>query len=172
MCTLQEYEVPREILHIERSKNLLGGTTSKEMAAKLEQKSTMDKSTEKGYVNAFTWMLQFEEAAQSQYVVQFNVKDIRVKRSDSDSEREFCIKHEVSSTKYWVNGVCEFVLRFSSSFFLCRPAKVSRIVRGCRRIGCGLFYIETVQPTHFMHADRWLCENLQQRFHFRRNHRT
>lgn len=98
MCTLQEYEVPREILQIERSKHLLGGTTSKEIAAKLGQTSTMDKSIERGYANAFTKMLQFEEAAQSQYVIQFNAKEIRLKRSDSDSEREFCIKHEVSET--------------------------------------------------------------------------
>lgn len=96
MCTLQEYDVPKEILSIERNKHLLGGTKPKEIASKLEQStSTMDKSIKRGYKNAFTKMLQFEEAAQSQYVIQFNVNEIRLKRSDSDSEREFCIKHEV-----------------------------------------------------------------------------
>lgn len=94
MCTLEEYGLPIEISEIERKKKLLGGTTPKEIVARFGQ-STLDKSVESGYLNAFKKMLHFEEAAQSQYLVQFNTKNIQVERSDSNSEREFCIKNDV-----------------------------------------------------------------------------
>lgn len=114
MCTLEEYGVPFEISEIVRNKKLLGGTMPKEILAKFGQSSMLDKSIESGYVNAFKKMLQFEEAAQSQYLIQFNAKNIQLKRSDSDSEREFCIKNDVRK--------CCFVFLssawFNTDFFL------------------------------------------------------
>lgn len=118
MCTLPEYGVPKEILQIEQSKKLLGGTTPKEIAEQLGQSSMLDKSTERGYANAFRRMLQFEEAAQSQYVIQFNTKDIQLKRSDSGSEREFCIKNDVRTMMAQMMFFFFTILtRFSPSLF-------------------------------------------------------
>lgn len=114
MCTLEEYGLPIEISEIERKKKLLGGTT-KEIVARFGQ-STLDKSVESGYLNAFTKMLHFEEAAQSQYLVQFNTKNIQVKRSDSNSEREFCIKNDVRNQFRHEPYTC-----FDADFFLSFP---------------------------------------------------
>lgn len=95
MCTLKEYGLPTDVLEIEKNKKFLGGATSKEIAAQFGL-STLDKSTESGYLRAFTKMLQFEEAAQSQFVSQFNAKGIQLTHPNSESEREFCIKNDVS----------------------------------------------------------------------------
>lgn len=90
MCRLPKYDVPEEIFEIEKSKK------SKEAAAELSvQLSKLDKSTKRGYVEAFTKMVQFEEAAQSLDLTQFNTKYIKLRRSDSGSEQKFCIKKNV-----------------------------------------------------------------------------
>lgn len=94
MCILQEYGLPTEIMKIERSKKLLGSVTPKEIVKQFGQLA-LDKSSESGYVNAFTKMLQFEEASQSQFLAQFNIKEIKLCHFDSESEREFCIKNDV-----------------------------------------------------------------------------
>lgn len=95
MCALEEYHLPHEIGKIEQNKKLLGGTTAKEIAAQFGQ-TAFDRSTERGYFGAFTKMLQFEEAAQSQFLMQFNMKNIHLRPSTTGtSEREFCIKNEV-----------------------------------------------------------------------------
>lgn len=94
MCILKAHDLPNEILEIEQNNKLLGTVTSKEIAAQFKQ-SALDTANESGYVKAFTKMLQFEEAAQSQYLIQFNTKELRLSRSNSDSEREFCIKNDV-----------------------------------------------------------------------------
>lgn len=94
MCALNAYELPKEIMKIERNRKLLGATTAKEIDAQFGQ-GTFDRSTESGYVGAFTKMLQFEEAAQSQFLIQFNANSIKVTATESESGREFGIKNEV-----------------------------------------------------------------------------
>lgn len=96
MSTLDEYALPNEISEIERNRTLLGGTTAKEIATRFGS-SVFDRATESGYVGAFKKMLQFEEAAQSHFLVQFNTKGIQLGRNrESESDREFCIKNDVS----------------------------------------------------------------------------
>lgn len=109
MCTLKEYEVPIEISQIERKKKLVSAMTAKEFASRFGL-STLNKSTERGYIDSFTKMLHFEEAAQSQFLTQFNTKGIQLCRSKSESAREFCIKNDVSVTELnWNKMIFLFV---------------------------------------------------------------
>lgn len=86
MCALNGYDVPAEISAIAQRNGQLGAVTPKELTTLF---SSMDKTTETGYKKAYSTMIHFEEAAQSQIVVQFNTKDIQL--SYSGNGREFRI---------------------------------------------------------------------------------
>lgn len=187
MCTLKEYGLPAEIMRIEQSSRLLGGTTSKEIVAKFGP-LMLDKSIESGYLKAFQTMLQFEEAAQSQFLVQFNTKEIKLSRSDSGSEREFCIKNDVSVANLSVavpwyfcsscSSCCCYIklhinilMWILSIFTPSITVESGHIDWSSRRIGCGLLYIKTIQFAYLSCSNFGPNQNMQQRIHFHRNHR-
>lgn len=90
MSQLKGYDVPEKILTVERSKGSLGAVTSKDLTRLFD---TMDISIETGYKNAFSTMIHFEEAAQSQYLIQFNTENLKI--TYSSKGREFRIANDV-----------------------------------------------------------------------------
>lgn len=113
MCALREYDVPVEITEIEQNKNRLDGVKPNRIEAMFEQ-SSIDKTTENGYVKAFTKMIEFEEAAQSQFLVQFNTKNIQLSHSESNAKQELYIKNNVRfNQQVIVLWICSFLHKFS-----------------------------------------------------------
>lgn len=91
MRTLKDYNLPDAMLDIERK------LTPKQIASLVEESSPAAlKSSETNYVNAFRKMLHFEEACESQFLLQFNTRNIRLKNVCG---REYCIRNDVSTTR-------------------------------------------------------------------------
>lgn len=94
MCTIADYDVPRNVLNIEQNQSKSDG----EIAPELEQMHLLKplrRTNESKYFASYTMMIHLEEAAQSRFVVQFNHQNIQL--IYSGSKRVFHIKNEVSS---------------------------------------------------------------------------
>lgn len=88
MAPLQLFEVPANILSIER-----GDATLDKTIKNLSQ----SRQNETDYITMYTMMVHLEEAAQSQFLLQFNQKNIRL--SYSGEHRVFRIKNDVSNRR-------------------------------------------------------------------------
>lgn len=86
MAALKNFDIPSEILNIDKDDN-------SELLRKIEQ-STRTRSSQMKYIRAYTTMIYLEEAEQSQFLLQFNAKHLRISHNTG---RIFSIKNDVST---------------------------------------------------------------------------
>lgn len=86
MAVLKNFDIPSEILNIDKDDN-------SELLRKIEQ-STRTRLSQMKYIRAYTTMIHLEEAEQSQVLRQFNVKNLRISHNTG---RIFSIKNDVST---------------------------------------------------------------------------
>lgn len=138
MCLLKGYDVPQEIIKMEASKHLLGGVNPRHMEEILDRLK-LNKDSEDGYFKAYTKMIHFEEAAQSQFLMQFNTKHIQINLSED--EKEFRIKIEVNQ-----RNIIIWVL-FSNWCFELKP-KIADLVEAVEESLVDHFILKPVHASH------------------------
>lgn len=93
MYDLESSEVPAEILSIDQGNGAFSDDNPPEIERLLDKK-LLSRSNSKDYYEAYTTMIHLEEAAQSEFISQFNTKNIRLRYTDES--RQFCIRNDVS----------------------------------------------------------------------------
>lgn len=93
MCELKRSDVPDEILSIEQGNSAFDDDDIPPELANLMDKKPLCRSNQRDYIKAYTTMVHLEEAAQSEFIAQFNTENVRLMRSNS--EREFRIRNSV-----------------------------------------------------------------------------
>lgn len=85
MATLEPFDVPTEILNIALGENDL-------LLREIERMPHI-RSEQMQYIKAYSTMIHLEEAEHSQFLLQFNHKNVHISHNDG---RIFCINNDVS----------------------------------------------------------------------------
>lgn len=93
MAMLLPYDVPTNIMKIEQDQST-SGDIAPDLSHLLKCKP-LYRQDESLYTEAYSKMIQLEEASQSVFLVQFNQQNIKL--TYSGEERQFLIENEVSS---------------------------------------------------------------------------
>lgn len=94
MAALKDFKVPADILKMKEDDHV-------PLLKKIEE-STENRSSQEMYIRAYTTMIHLEETEQTQFIFQFNTKNIRI---FYDSNRIFFIKNDVNTYEHCFNSV-------------------------------------------------------------------